>query len=1068
MNPFFRAQPRFRAAPPAFALVTTLLMVMAITGAAVAFFQATRLERLVSRNYSDVARAQLAAQSGVAAAQGLITSLFTNYPDSATGWARLTDTELCTFYFRTTDNTGFQATGANAANPASQPVFLFAYPLASGANAVQMSTFANSAAVFTTTQTPDGQAGLTAANSVDLNRSGWIGTPTPGGAQPVLKAKWIELLQDPTQAKNMNLSTTTGRPINPPVARYAFWAEDESFRVNLNWAGSTVRGNNTPGASPKEIVLQAALQGQPQSTAQEISKLVEKFGTNFPTPATMATVPGAPANFYPDNKFVVTTLSSALNFSRGGIQRVNLNQVVPATDTAATPAMTIRSELDRIIATITHQSGATVAGNRKTAAMPLFGQRFYKPVAYPFANSNLASANLNSTNGIKSTDACGANSRTNLYLQKIAANIRDYIDTDAQPTVVLNNPSLQVRGNSQSFMPLNGTSVTGNTATDTEVAAFGKEAVPLLTEFAIRGLLKKLTPGASTADFEFDLIFYFEFWNPTSKDIPVASLGNPSLRIMNLFNWDVGTGTIDPATPPVLNIPLTQFGVTTFPANSFTVLTTESAGDSTCPFPNGNTFKRANAPITYRGTTSVKANNKYRVRPKLGTAAGRAGTTVTDYDLWMVLFNANGPLESFTALPTADTVEGSDNAFTLHNDNNSNLNVATFKTRCGSLRGTDVLSRSGEPRSLNEQMTIVRYNGSTDFDQTRFFTTDVSTASLGSLGTFVDPKSWPDYSPAITPVATLAPYSHRDGALDSIGRLGDVYDPVLILTGGTTDITKARGGGRTLKVGQSEAWVNGTALANSATGGNPYGLWDGSETSFSRNMVAWRLADLFCVTPPDRNGNGAVDADELTRIDGQININGALRDNGLALQALVQGLSFESSPSGASATSGRPLTVANFTNAIGSYLSGGPVDQNPANDRIFWERGQLGELADTSSRPLFNYALTGGSNAVVSGVSLATTQDRGREELVRRVMELVCTKGNTYTVYAVGQALNPQTGLPLATHRIKRTFRISPVFNPALPGDGTFLAANAGQDNPADRFRRPSSFALSILQNSQP
>ena len=100
-----------------FALVATLLMITVITGAAVAFFQSTRIERFVARNYADLARAQLAAEGGAAAGQALITSLFTNYPDSAVGWARLADTELATFYFRTTNANGFLTNGANAATP---------------------------------------------------------------------------------------------------------------------------------------------------------------------------------------------------------------------------------------------------------------------------------------------------------------------------------------------------------------------------------------------------------------------------------------------------------------------------------------------------------------------------------------------------------------------------------------------------------------------------------------------------------------------------------------------------------------------------------------------------------------------------------------------------------------------------------------------------------------------------------------------------------------------------------------------------------------------------------------
>jgi hypothetical protein len=177
------------------------------------------------------------------------------------------------------------------------------------------------------------------------------------------------------------------------------------------------------------------------------------------------------------------------------------------------------------------------------------------------------------------------------------------------------------------------------------------------------------------------------------------------------------------------------------------------------------------------------------------------------------------------------------------------------------------------------------------------------------------------------------------------------------------------------------------------------------------------------------------------------------------------GLIYDSSPEGAQQTSGRSLSVANFvaavrTNLAGTFVGNQP-DTNPGNDGVFWERGQLGELSDSSGRPIFSSPLN-----LIAGVPLNTTQDRGREELVRRLMELICTKGNTFTVYAIGQSLNPRTGQPVATQRVKRTFRIDPVFLPALPVDNAFSPTSSGTGGAADRFRRPSSFFVTNLHSS--
>jgi hypothetical protein len=804
--------------------------------------------------------------------------------------------------------------------------------------------------------------------------------------------------------------------------------------VNLNWSGANPRGNNTPGTNPAEIALQGALSGNNATLAQGVTNLQVSLRSNIPTPATMALA--APNNNYDANRFVVSVHSSGLNLSRGGTLRLNLNQVV----SNSTDATAIRSQLDRILAGITNAN--TLAPPSNTAAMPNFGQRFYR------LNTNGGTA-LNDTSVV--TGTAGANQRSAIYLQKIAANIRDTIDTDSQPTIVNNDNGFTIRSGAPTT-PLNSINVTGNGSLTSfsEVAAVGKEAVPSLTEYAVRALLTSWVTNATGADFTFRLFHYFEFWNPTTKDIPVAALGtNPTLRIMNMYNFNVGTGpgaTLNPATPPVISLFLSDFqGLTTFPANSFTVLTTEPAANAgTCPFSGAGSFFRAtNSFTTYTGRTTLTNNSgRFRVRPLLGTTASpaRAGTGSTDYDLWMMLFNNNGILESFNALATGGQAPGGgDPVLTIHNDAGANLDSSAFTNLPSSLRGNDSLSRSGEPRSLNEQMVTVRYTTTGDVNnQTRFFNATTAQSSFTSLGTFVTPTSWIDYSPAISAGSATAPYIQRDASLDTIGRLGDVYDSTRFLASGSEEILLVRGGARTLKIGQAERW----------SPQNVYGLWDGLETSASRNWTSWRLADVFSVT-------------NATSLPGVININGALRDNGAALQALVFGLIYESSPGGAQATSGRNLNVTNFVSSVRNHLSGGSVDTNPSNDRLFWERGQLGELADAQNRPLLSSILN-----TLAGVALSTTQDRGREELVRRMLELITTKGNTYTVYAIGQSLNPRTGQPVSTQKIKRTFRIDPVFNPALPADNTFDPAQSGTGSATDRFRRPSGFTVTVLQNS--
>ena len=115
--------------------------------------------------------------------------------------------------------------------------------------------------------------------------------------------------------------------------------------------------------------------------------------------------------------------------------------------------------------------------------------------------------------------------------------------------------------------------------------------------------------------------------------------------------------------------------------------------------------------------------------------------------------------------------------------------------------------------------------------------------------------------------AAKAPAVIANGAITSIGQLGDVFDPARIVV--NNSINGSRGGGHTLKIGQHDD------------------RWDGSSTSASRAWTSWRLADIFCV------------ADTMEQ-PGLINLNGTARDNGAALQAALTGYRFQPAPTGES------------------------------------------------------------------------------------------------------------------------------------------------------------------------
>jgi hypothetical protein len=162
---------------------------------------------------------------------------------------------------------------------------------------------------------------------------------------------------------------------------------------------------------------------------------------------------------------------------------------------------------------------------------------------------------------------------------------------------------------------------------------------------------------------------------------------------------------------------------------------------------------------------------------------------------------------------------------------------------------------------------------------------------------------------------------------------------------------------------------------------------------------------------------------------------------------------------------GRELSrgdIDSLVDTVVSRLKDPAAGGLPANAlNVFWERGELSEL------PVFN---TGEIPVAMSNVF-----DRGREELVRRSIEMVTMRGSVFTVYVLGQALQ---ATPLATNvvgtaRIKTTFEISPQFEFDEPitvsGRPGYAEDNFDPSQPEQirkRFEAPTNYTYRILSTS--
>ena len=244
-------------------------------------------------------------------------------------------------------------------------------------------------------------------NSFDINHArfagdtqGWVGAAPGSTARPSLRGQWLDLADSDGKV----------------TSRCAYWMQDETFKTNVNLLGKTPRGSNTLGITPAEIPLQGIIKAVNSSNADSIANSVWDFRSQFRTSfffeqRDLNQVSGQ-STLGDDLKFVTTIQSAASNQSRSGARRVNLNKVV----STSTDATEIRKQLDEIIKTISSE-------------LPNFSQRFYR------TGSDKNSLDVTST---------GTPSHQRIYLNKIAANIRDYIDTDSQPTIVNNDSSMTV------------------------------------------------------------------------------------------------------------------------------------------------------------------------------------------------------------------------------------------------------------------------------------------------------------------------------------------------------------------------------------------------------------------------------------------------------------------------------------------------------------------------------------------------------------------------------------------------------------------------------------------------
>lgn len=968
-----------------FAIISVLLILTILTIMVVAFLQSMRIDRLTARAYLNKAAAESAARAGVADAINRVSdaileknfhAIAYHFPPTATA----DDAPFTTVY------------GGD-----------FAQIFASSASTAPSYTYLVSSA------DPSVPPDVSDSNKyIDINTlssssevNGWIGSRVissglSAGAHERLmhRAEWIEVLSDPTLPEQPDQNQANH---NPVVSRFAYWIEDESSKVNFRISGNSAGPSgifersdesNTIsdidiGALPIREVSGSWFPLQLNATAGSINQsIISMFQPGNaisqildPRIINRNTIlnPNASngTDIYEAIKFHATAFSESLNVNSLSRRKINLNQLVDnreSADTDASWANKIRADLDDLIYAITGSHGFTGVQSNHNAI---------------FANeSNLSANDVLSPEFGKRFYQNTTSNHEEIYLKRIAANIRDYIDTDIYPT----------------YLDVNGNVITGAVANvgwlpGSEPLAIGKEAIPYLQEHMWRGREVSWSPaGTNTFSYTVEMDHYFELFNPSNKNF-VAPAGT-TLKVYSQPRWLAGSQ--EDLEPDDILMDLS--GVV-FPAGQAIVVTTDpnppslgSGNGNIISVPvttdNAWTSMSAGDGRTYSGFTNEPIGSDWGLQ-----LSGRS-SSITDYVTEMIMGSPDGFFHSFGFLSIS---LGFSNQWNFKGNDQGSSSRFFYSS---SMRGNDQIDRSGDPRSLNEQLLLLPYSSGGPSHQSRFYggvqgILDNSRHSLGRAGIgFVNTTIWPDYTPALSDNNSTSYAVIADAPLQSIGELGHIYDPHRRASNPSI-IPYARGGGRSLKIGQKDD------VANTAT----------RFTTDWRN-AAWQLCDTFDAE------NFSTNTQASSIRSGLININGVLRDRGTAMRAVLRDMEFLPPPNSDPSIAGQNLSDAELNsiiNSIESYLTNqGPI-MHP---------GELSEISYFNPNDSSNPQFAGRNTDVVN--------DRGREEIFRRLVQLTGTRSTTFSVYVVGDAIKQTdngTKIRLARQRYKVIFRLTPQFD---------------------------------------
>ena len=1013
---------KYRFRKKASALVTTLFVVVVLSTIVLAFMASMSLERKISGSMKNKFQAELMAEAGMNEFLSRLENIKTDGPYSAV-YVLGPNTNPYLFLGKRL----FSSNGT-----ATKRIPLFSTSLTNFSLLTNFSApFLSSTPIVIGDKDRSGGAisrTLTSSNDIwcDINKtnaqfpSGLVGlrnTFTNTNSIPLLSANWVYM-------KN-----STGKVIG----RYAYWADDECSKIDIRYAGSpnNLTGNHTRlnGASLSDLAL-TPLTKTPAVTGNFTANLTTANLANLLafTNTAIQALPFSPAHAQYDIassgnltaaqwrsiRPYVTIYSLHDDRSLDGKRKINLNQLI----SSSTTALDIQRQTFSIRDAITNN-------------LPSFGKRFYS--AAGGITSNVT------------TD------HQKLYATRIAANIRDFIDTDANGTFIQQDDTAFV-GNGADFMVFDPTA-----QQDTDLpAAFGKDSQGLhLSEYSrvvrvlsVDGATNHPTPGVTPRSVRFRFGHYVELINTSPRSINTDELGNElhikiagRPRFNNIYsNNYMRFSDLKMRLPSGISIPprgiitLTTDGEDASVGGGFhrdsqsNLLGSSSgrhqltfgtnAGQWTLVNTNGNMPKVIGSAFEeYIVTTTATNDNRYAVR--LGEKT--AGVTYTDQTERLLLANSTGILDCAFRIYTVrseflgagvrnpswvDTFLNDPESSTANNAPNANTSDPRYSR--ADFRGNfDMVSvvKKSTALSWKDGTHTSPYGTGLPGSQSTLGSTNYNYHQISSYtGDDLWRKGWYEYT---TNAAGNVVINNTN--LFSIGQLGGVYDPI------RHDIEGYRSMGATLRIGQSDSPTNNRGTSSNLNFMN----WLGGRGSDSATNAAY-AGNAFLLTDVFRTD---------TNLSGRINPNSIIRDGtGLVFSTALQNFIFESAATNGSEPklSGATLNISNTIREVRNFAT------NSTN-------GFLVSLGDISRVPIFWSTNLAPTSQLVPGKMMSQMSDSGKEEFFRRTANLMTTQSLAFSVYVVGQSgeISQKNGtdvfLPTGTQIYERVIQLLPEYPTTNP-----------------------------------